>query len=818
MIKIKNIKKTFNPLSKNKNEVLKGVSIDFPDTGLVAIFGKSGSGKTTLLNIIGGLEKADSGEILFNDEKLNNNEDKLRNKLIGYIFQNYYLEKNSTIVDIMHNQMIIAGYNDEKLIEERTKEVLELVDMYRFKNKRSDALSGGQKQRVAIARALIKGSDVILADEPTGNLDNENTIHVMEILKKISKTKLVVLVTHEQNLIRDYADTYIPLVDGLIDYNLKVDTDINYEINKNNIYLNKDNYNEYKNQNINLKIYGNNNIDANIEIINDKNKVFIIPNKNVEILNEFSEKKIIYEEEKEKSDIKLIDFKNTSTNKRGKLFKLKNIFKVNKESEEEKILSLSSIIKLIFILGFAVIVAFLAMNIFDISNKTIIKKKLDDNTIYTNLSNYTEIRKIKEEKYDYIDFFETEYRNENFSFDGSLGLSSINVDCEIRALEDNEINLNFGNEIKESEIYITTKLANNIINEFRIDTLKNKNTLLMMNFKSSYHIAGIVDGDNPIVYMKKNEYVNYLGVYKKLQFNDYNNYLISNDYSNQSFESKIKINDDYELKNDECSVIINRNSLYKMMKNTGEADYLVDYTNNKIKIENKAIQLKNSKLFVKSFEISRNISDSDIVILVNSNVMKNIFVNISPSIDNLNNDLSSNGLKSNYYFKIKYGDSNYELLNEEFINRSIQIIDINQIYENNINNLKKDLYTNLYIFLLIVLLMYCVFYLIEKSGSLKNSKEYGIYRAIGVNKTNLLFKEFILSIYKNLIPFTLFYILVLVLIGIRYYILNINLLNFILISFASYGIISILLMFISLIPYLFVLFNTPARILARYDI
>ena len=333
MIKIRNIKKTFNPLSKNKNEVLKGVSIDFPDTGLVAIFGKSGSGKTTLLNIIGGLEKADSGEILFNDEKLNNNEDKLRNKLIGYIFQNYYLEKNSTIVDIMHNQMIIAGYNDEKLIEERTKEVLELVDMYRFKNKRSDALSGGQKQRVAIARALIKGSDVILADEPTGNLDNENTIHVMEILKKISKTKLVVLVTHEQNLIRDYADTYIPLVDGLIDYNLKVDTDINYEINKNNIYLNKDNYNEYKNQNINLKIYGNNNIDANIEIINDKNKVFILPNKNVEILNEFSEKKIIYEEEKEKSDIKLIDFKNTSTNKRGKLFKLKNIFKVNKESE-----------------------------------------------------------------------------------------------------------------------------------------------------------------------------------------------------------------------------------------------------------------------------------------------------------------------------------------------------------------------------------------------------------------------------------------------------------------------------------------------------
>ena len=98
----------------------------------------------------------------------------------------------------MHNAMVIAGFKDEKEIEKRTLEVLKLVKMDRYKHKTSYALSGGQKQRVAIARALVKGSDVILADEPTGNLDSENTTIVMDILKEISKTQLVVLVTHEQ--------------------------------------------------------------------------------------------------------------------------------------------------------------------------------------------------------------------------------------------------------------------------------------------------------------------------------------------------------------------------------------------------------------------------------------------------------------------------------------------------------------------------------------------------------------------------------------------------------------------------------------------
>lgn len=137
MIRVENIKKTFNPHSSARNQVLKGVSFDLPDKGLVAIFGKSGSGKTTLLNILGGLEKADSGKITIDGEAMSGNVDRIRNQKIGFIFQNYYLERGYTIAEIMRNAMLLAGFKDEQEIERRSEEVLKLVDMERFKTSRA---------------------------------------------------------------------------------------------------------------------------------------------------------------------------------------------------------------------------------------------------------------------------------------------------------------------------------------------------------------------------------------------------------------------------------------------------------------------------------------------------------------------------------------------------------------------------------------------------------------------------------------------------------------------------------------------------------
>lgn len=168
MIRVQNIKKTFNPHSSARNQVLKGVSFDLPDKGLVAIFGKSGSGKTTLLNILGGLEKADSGKITIDGRSDGSgNVDRIRNQKIGFIFQNYYLERGYTIAEIMRNAMLLAGFKTEQEIERRSEEVLKLVVMERFKNKQGDRRFRARTEaKSRNRRALIKGADVILADDP----------------------------------------------------------------------------------------------------------------------------------------------------------------------------------------------------------------------------------------------------------------------------------------------------------------------------------------------------------------------------------------------------------------------------------------------------------------------------------------------------------------------------------------------------------------------------------------------------------------------------------------------------------------------------
>ena len=159
MIEVKHLSKTFGSRFTRKNCVLNDVSFNLPDKGLVAIFGKSGSGKTTLLNIIGGLDLQDKGEVIIEGERITNkNRDNIRNKKIGFIFQNYYLEHGYSIGQIMHNSMNLAGFKDEEEIKRRTDEALRLVDLGKYQHKSGDALSGGQKQRVAIARALIKGT------------------------------------------------------------------------------------------------------------------------------------------------------------------------------------------------------------------------------------------------------------------------------------------------------------------------------------------------------------------------------------------------------------------------------------------------------------------------------------------------------------------------------------------------------------------------------------------------------------------------------------------------------------------------------------
>ena len=205
LIKLSHLQKYFFKGKPNAIHVLNDVSLELENSGMVVILGKSGSGKTTLLNVIGGLDGA-SGEIAYDELKFNrykmNDIDQYRNEHIGYIFQNYLLLNDSTVSENIGLALRMAGFSDNDEILRRTNAALDAVGMLKYKRRMASALSGGQQQRVAIARALAKDASIIIADEPTGNLDSENSFDIMVILKKLSRTRLVLLVTHNETLAR----------------------------------------------------------------------------------------------------------------------------------------------------------------------------------------------------------------------------------------------------------------------------------------------------------------------------------------------------------------------------------------------------------------------------------------------------------------------------------------------------------------------------------------------------------------------------------------------------------------------------------------
>ena len=218
MLQIKNISKTYktgNFIQKALNEV----SLNLRDNEFVAILGPSGSGKTTLLNIIGGLDKYDTGDLIINGISTKDYKDKqwdtYRNHTIGFIFQSYNLIPHQTILSNVELALTIAGISKK----EKAKLALDALDKVGLKeqaHKKPNQLSGGQMQRVAIARALVNNPSIVLADEPTGALDTKTSIQVMDLLKEVAKDRLVVMVTHNPELAKDYANRIVNLKDGVI--------------------------------------------------------------------------------------------------------------------------------------------------------------------------------------------------------------------------------------------------------------------------------------------------------------------------------------------------------------------------------------------------------------------------------------------------------------------------------------------------------------------------------------------------------------------------------------------------------------------------
>ena len=218
MLELKNIKKTYE-LNDFKQKALDGVSLSFRECEFASILGPSGSGKTTLLNIIGGLDKYTSGDLIINNisTKLYKDRDwdAYRNYRVGFVFQSYNLISHQSILSNVELALTLSGVSSKERIR-RAKEALIKVGLQEHINKKPNQLSGGQMQRVAIARALVNDPDIILADEPTGALDSETSVQIMNLLKEVSKEKLVIMVTHNPELAKEYSTRIIKLKDGKV--------------------------------------------------------------------------------------------------------------------------------------------------------------------------------------------------------------------------------------------------------------------------------------------------------------------------------------------------------------------------------------------------------------------------------------------------------------------------------------------------------------------------------------------------------------------------------------------------------------------------
>lgn len=753
MLQAKNLKKYYSSKASKKFAV-NDISFEFPEKGLFAIFGKSGSGKTTLMNLLGGMEYPNSGKVLVDGQELGKNVDKIRNSKMAYIFQNYYLEKGFTVEEIVKNGLTISGHENNQDADEKVTKSLELVGMNRFRKKRGDALSGGQKQRVAVARALAKNTNIIFADEPTGNLDSINTHKLMAILKEIAKDKLVIIVTHEVNLIEEYADDYIEIVDGKIN-------------DKKTITLLNSNSQQF---------------DGKCTLLS-----------NVSPLN------------------------TPRTAKTGQLFNVSNIKKLDHDGHRGG--GIGGFLKQIFNAILAVAFVVLSFACYNMMTSTLSIKDTNNDNFYVSLNSYRTLRSLDETLYDKIDFFETNYRSGKITSQAYVTLPSITVEYEVSSIEDtiNDDDILFGSMPSDGEILISNTIANQIISEIQIDELANESHVLNMVLDSKYTIAGIVNTNDKCVYMKRQDYVNFIDVYSMIQFVDSQNIFFKSGYDEMSFTAQIKLAD-YTLTNEQVDVEINRSSLYKMMSVVGEADVLVEDANKEISLQSMAIAVSDSKVYVRKFSITRDIMSTDIYIYVNQDVLDNIFTYIAPSIETLQSGSLSELLQKNYFFEIVPALGMRNELYDILEIKDVAFVNVNDIYKESLENISTENLQVILYTLAMLLIIVLIYYFMEKSSSIKTAKEYGVYRAIGVSRSNLLFKEFYTIFKGNMVSYFIFVIISIVLVSIWLLLSSMTVMPFVLASIVVAIVGGTIMLGVGLIPFLFVLYQSPANILSKFDI
>ena len=566
MIKLSHLNKHFNKGKTNEIHVLNDITIDLPNKGLVVFLGESGSGKTTLLNVIGGLDKIGSGNIYFADKEISKYNvtklDELRNETIGYIFQNYYLQPQLSVFDNVAFVLKMIGIADEEEIKNRVNYVLTALGMFEFRKKKALQLSGGQQQRVAIARALVKNPNIIIADEPTGNLDSKNTSDIMNIIKEIAEEKLVLLVTHDRELAKFYANRIIEIVDGKIvdDYD-NMHSEYHGLDDDQIIYL-KDLKNEdnLKGNNLNVNLYSDTEElePVKVELIYKNNTLYLNVDskiKNIKLANDQDGLKILDEHYVKKSREELLetsfdkDYLNHEDVPKQKKFVVSS--KRNLKLALGKVLSfgrkgklmIASFILAGMVIAFALSMLFTAITIDPVTpypKDTIranIRPTAEENDVFSDVYSYAEFNNlIKDDNFvirEFRDYLSIGFRTFDYATINLdlpiFGPSIISKQGTINIVNDNDTTkLVAGRNItNNNEILISKQIANQILNNEQAffgsanhsgndygiwsysDILREEYSINIfaeeLNVKN-VKIVGIANNDNEIIYMNSSLY------------------------------------------------------------------------------------------------------------------------------------------------------------------------------------------------------------------------------------------------------------------------------------------------------------------------
>lgn len=811
MIEIKNLNKYFFKGRKNEIHVINNINLSLKDNGLVAFLGESGCGKTTLLNVIGGLDKVKKGSIYLDEKKITTKftykKDKIRNISIGYIFQDYKLIDNLSVFDNIALVLKMIGIKDKKEITKRVNFVLEKVNMYRYRNRYANMLSGGEKQRVAIARAIVKDPDIILADEPTGNLDSKNSLEVMNIIKAISKNKLILLVTHEESLANFYADRIIKLEDGKIikDYKNNNKDDLDYGLD-NTIYL-KDikNHKEFSDNNILINTYNDSNKPMNIDIVykngniyiktNNQNKIEVIDNDSTIELKDSHYQKISEEEMKnyEFNFDNIID--KSQTKKYSSIF---NIFTLIINGFK-RIFSYT-MLKKILLVGFFLAGMFIMFSVSSIYGT----KNIKDNYFIKYNRNYLKIDTIKKDVNEYLNYENNEDVNYIIPGDSMIGFNIKNTDyyqtsstvvqltgslADISLISEDSI-IEGVMPTNDYEIVIDKTVVDKSLDYDIGSPLKGIGILSYSDMLGrvitipnmpKFRVVGITDSGSPSIYASKTIFINMLA-------NNTDNYY----YEDLVQDGKLI---DYTLLQDSITLVKGRmpSNAYEVIVNNENKDSMP---------LNKPINTKVNGVKLTVVGYYTNINGCN-AYLVNNDTVKYNIVNTSNSMMLVVNEDKKDEIISSFK------EQNVNIKDSYLVSKDEYIKDNEEANK-----------TSIFISSIILGISLVEIYLMMRSSFLSRIKEIGILRAIGVKKSDI-YKMFLGEIVAITTIFNVSGILVMT------YVLNVlaqesYFSRMFLINQTSIISAIILVYIFNIIIGLLPVFNTvrktPASILARHDI